>query len=110
MPYVFGHLNALQNEQPTPFDRVISDAMVTYWTNFAKYGDPNSPNMPQWPAFSDKTPTLMYFTGTPHVGPVPNDAGLRALDAYMAWRRSPEGAKAARAEDAAAPPLAQAPR
>jgi para-nitrobenzyl esterase len=100
VPYVFGHLNELHNEHPTAFDRLISDAMATYWTNFAKYGDPNSANMPQWPAFSDKNPVLMYFAGTPHTGPVPNDAGLRTLDAYFAWRRSPEGAKAARNEDA----------
>jgi para-nitrobenzyl esterase len=74
--------------------------MGTYWTNFAKDGDPNGNGMPQWPAFSEKNPVLMYFATTPHVGPVPNDAGLRALDRYFAWRRSPEGAEAARREDA----------
>ena len=36
VPYVFGHLNDLQHEQPTAADHVISDAMATYWTNFAK--------------------------------------------------------------------------
>jgi para-nitrobenzyl esterase len=100
VPYVFGHLNGLQHEQPTPADRVISDAMVTYWTNFAKYGDPNGKGMPSWPAFSDAHPELMYFAGTPHAGPVPNEEGLKALDAYFAWRRSPEGARASAAEDA----------
>jgi len=104
VPYVFGHLNELHNEQPTTADRVISDAMVTYWTNFAKYGNPNG-GMPQWPAFSDKNPTLMYFATTPHTGPVPNEPGLKALDSYFAWRRSPEGTQASHKEDtpAAAP-------
>ena len=51
--YVFGHLYDLQPQPPTAADRVISDAMATYWTNFAKYGDPNGKGMPQWPAFSD---------------------------------------------------------
>ncbi|HWG16252.1 MAG TPA: carboxylesterase family protein [Acidobacteriaceae bacterium] len=106
VPYVFGHLNELRNEQPSAADHVISDAMVTYWTNFTKYGDPNGPGEPRWPAFSDRDPELMYFAGTPHLGPVPNDQGLRALDAYFAWRRSPDGAAASRAEDAAAPPRA----
>jgi para-nitrobenzyl esterase len=100
VPYVFGHLNALHNEQPTEADRAISDAMGTYWTNFAKYGDPNGKGMPTWPAFSDRSPELMYFAGTPHTGPVPNEDGLKALDAYFAWRRSPEGVRASAAEDA----------
>ena len=98
--YVFGHLNDLQGEQASAEDRVISDAMVTYWTNFAKYGDPNGKGMPKWPAFSDQNPELMYFAGTPHTGPVPNEAGLKTLDAYFAWRRSPDGARASAVEDA----------
>ncbi len=98
--YVFGHLNDLHNEQPTAADHVISDAMATYWTNFAKYGDPNGKGMPKWPAFSDENPELMYFAGTPHTGPVPNEAGLKALDAYFAWRRTPEGVHASAIEDA----------
>jgi len=100
VPYVFGHLNELHNEQPSAADHVISDAMVTYWTNFAKYGDPNGKGVPQWPAFSDQNPQLMYFAGTPHTGPVPNEAGLKTLDSYFAWRRSPEGTRASQIEDA----------
>ena len=29
-------------------DREVSKAMRTYWTNFAKYGDPNGPDLPAW--------------------------------------------------------------
>ncbi len=110
VPYVFGHIDQQRSEQPTAADRVISDAMVTYWTNFAKYGNPNGSGLPQWPAFSDKNPTLMYFATTPHTGPVPNQPGLNALDSYFAWRRTPEGAQAARKEDGAPdlPPRKQA--
>jgi para-nitrobenzyl esterase len=100
VPYVFGHLNDLQHEQPTAADHVISDAMATYWTNFAKYGNPNGKAVPEWPAFSDRNPELMYFAGTPHAGLVPNPDGLKALDAYFAWRRSPEGVRASAVEDA----------
>jgi len=88
--YVFQHLNT-SNPQITINDEMISEAMSTYWTNFAKRGDPNGKGVPSWPSFSDANPTLMYFAGTPHTGPVPSLDGLKTLDAYFAWRRTPEG-------------------
>jgi len=94
--YVFEHVTG----KPSETDLAISDAMATYWTNFAKYGNPNGMSMPKWPAFSEAHPELMYFSGTPHTGPIPNEEGLKALDAYFAWRRSPEGVRASLVEDA----------
>jgi para-nitrobenzyl esterase len=85
--FVFEHLNSSAPRA----DLDISDAMSTYWVNFAKHGDPNGAGLPAWPAFSDANPTLMYFNQTPHTGPVPSPDGLKALDAYFAWRRTPEG-------------------
>jgi para-nitrobenzyl esterase len=89
--YVFQHLDP-NSPRVTQSDLEISDAMATYWTNFAKYGDPNGAGLPVWPAFSDANPVLMYFAGTPHTGPLPGAEALKVLDAYFAWRRTPEGA------------------
>lgn len=75
-----------------PTDRLLSNEMSTYWTDFAKNGDPNGPGMPHWPAFTNSTPSVMHFTDAPHAGPVPNLVKLKVLDAYFAWRRTPEGA------------------
>ena len=72
-------------------DQEISEAMATYWTNFAKYGDPNGEGVPEWPGFSDANPVVMYFSQTPHMGPVPDSESLKVLDAYFRWRRTPEG-------------------
>jgi para-nitrobenzyl esterase len=88
--YVFQTLylsepNALQT------DPEISEAMATYWTNFARYGHPNSEVVPEWPAFSDANPVVMYFSQTPHTGPVPSVESLKVLDSYFRWRRTPEG-------------------
>jgi para-nitrobenzyl esterase len=88
--YVFQHLNA-SDSLLTKTDFEISEAMATYWTNFAKYGDPNGKGVPAWPAFSDKNPVVMVFGRTPHTGPVPSAESLKVLDAYFRWRRSPEG-------------------
>lgn len=88
--YVFQHLNP--NPKPSKSDEDISEAMATYWTNFAKFGDPSGPGLPKWPAFSDANPVLMYFSQTPHTGPVPGADALTVLDKYFAWRRTAEGA------------------
>ena len=88
--YVFDHLVELHRPAGEA-DQRIADAMAMYWTNFAKYGDPNGKGVPEWPAFSDKNPVVMYFSGTAHTGPVPSESALRVLDGYFAWRRSPEG-------------------
>ncbi len=88
--YVFQHLN-LTNPQTTKADLEISDAVSTYWVNFAKRGNPNGEGVPAWPAFSDSNPQVMYFNQTPHSGPVPSAESLKSLDGYFAWRRTPEG-------------------
>ncbi|MEP7111303.1 MAG: carboxylesterase family protein [Ferruginibacter sp.] len=88
--YVFQHLDTA-NPEINSTDISIADAMSTYWTNFAKYGHPNSNRVPAWPAFSNDKPSVMYFGKTPHIGPVPGAASLKVLDAYFEWRRTPEG-------------------
>ena len=88
--YVFQHINRTSPEA-TQTDDAISETMATYWTNFAKYGDPGGIGVLAWPAFSDANPIVMYFTETPHTGPVPSADALNVLDGYFKWRRSPEG-------------------
>lgn len=88
--YVFGVLNPA-SPQTTKTDLEISDQMGTYWTNFAKYGDPNGPGVPKWPEFSKTNPAVMYFNQKAYAGPVPSEASLKVLDEYFKWRRSPEG-------------------
>jgi para-nitrobenzyl esterase len=88
--YVFQHLDTSKPET-TPSDLEISEAMATYWTNFAKNGHPNGEGVPEWPAFSDTNPEVMYFQQTPQIGPVPSAESLEVLDAYFRWRRTAEG-------------------
>jgi para-nitrobenzyl esterase len=88
--YVFEHLNP-SDTNLTKSDFEISEAMATYWTNFAKYGDPNGEGVPEWETFSDANPKVMYFSQKPYMGPVPSAESLEVLDAYFKWRRSPDG-------------------
>lgn len=89
--YVFQTLDR-RDAKLTPKDFVMSDIVSTYWTNFAKHGDPNSPEVPKWPQFTEENRQLMYFKNGASPGPVPSAGALEVLDAYFAWRRNPEGA------------------
>lgn len=60
MPYVFGHLD-LQPLAWSAEDHQLSDTMIAYWTNFAKTGNPNGPDLPEWPAFEPRTQQTMQL-------------------------------------------------
>ena len=87
--YVFMNLDSL-NPNTTQSDLELSEEMGTYWTNFAKYGTPNGEGLPNWPAFSNDNPRVMYLGKVLHPGPVPDLASLEVLNDYFKWRRSLE--------------------
>ncbi|GGD52535.1 carboxylic ester hydrolase [Emticicia aquatilis] len=88
--FVFGNLNpADQNRTPT--DEAVSETIMTYWTNFAKYGHPNGGAVPKWAAFTPSKPAVMYFNQKAYMGPVPSEDAMKVLDKYFEWRRTPEG-------------------
>ena len=54
VPFVFGALHdPIWNWLPfTPEDAALSNLIQTYWTNFAKSGNPNAQGLPIWPAWT----------------------------------------------------------
>jgi para-nitrobenzyl esterase len=56
--YVFGTLDTRPGAVWRDSDRKLSDQMMSYWTNFAKTGNPNGPGLPSWPRYSEMDPVL----------------------------------------------------
>jgi len=86
--YVFDHLN-LEQWAWTDADRALANTMATYWTNFAKNGNPNGDGVPVWPDFKPENEKLIQFDSTTAVAGVPNLNGLQLFeDFYSGFRNS----------------------
>jgi para-nitrobenzyl esterase len=66
--YVFGTLDTRPGETVRPEDRKLSEEMMSYWTNFAKNGDPNGTGLPDWPKYG-KGDELIHLDSTITSGP-----------------------------------------
>jgi len=67
--YVFGTLDSRQEITVRPEDRKLSDEMQTYWTNFARTGDPSggsapSADLPKWPTYNAATGWMVMHLDT----------------------------------------------
>jgi len=56
--YIFGTLDTRPGATWRPEDRKLSDEMMSYWTNFAKTGNPNGAGLPDWPKYGEGDPVL----------------------------------------------------
>lgn len=69
LPYQFGTLDRTPSMWPkipdTARETRLSDAMVAYWSSFARTGEPRATNEPDWPPFGSKK-AYMNFGDTPN--------------------------------------------
>jgi para-nitrobenzyl esterase len=66
--YVFGTLDTRPGAVWRPEDRKLSEQMMSYWTNFARTGNPNGPGLPPWPKY-DSADSLIHLDSTITSGP-----------------------------------------
>jgi para-nitrobenzyl esterase len=68
--YVFGHVGPDAPGGPNwprpagPKEKALSDAMIAYWTTFARTGAPSAPGQPAWPRFAPRQ-SYMEFADRP---------------------------------------------
>ena len=65
--------------------------MGTYWTNFAKYGNPNGEGVPEWPAFTDAKPDVMYLDANPQYRTCSRRKINESIGCIFQMENTPEG-------------------
>jgi para-nitrobenzyl esterase len=64
---------------------------MSYWTNFAKNGDPNGPGLPVWPSFTGLGSQVMQLaSATPAAGPNTDENRFAFIASYRKHGRFPE--------------------
>jgi para-nitrobenzyl esterase len=93
LPYVFGTFDGTPPLWPkvpaTPEETKLSDAMIGYWSSFARTGQPKAANEPDWPAFGSKG-AYLAFGDAPH----PSEhlmPGMYELNEEVVCRRRASG-------------------
>jgi para-nitrobenzyl esterase len=70
--YVFGTLDSRPDAHWQPEDYKVSDLVETYWTNFAKTGNPNGGDAPNWPQYNVGDDwQILHLDVDTHAGPDP---------------------------------------
>lgn len=81
--YVFNNLHTRRGAtEVTPEDKNLAQIMNTYWTNFAKTGNPNGEGLPVWPLYSTGEELILDIglDGKPESKPDPRKARLDVIE------------------------------
>ncbi len=85
--YVFGTLDSIRGVAWEASDRRLSDAMMTYWSNFARTGDPNGSELSKWPRYDGGGGRVLHLDEKITDAPDSLRPRYEALDAYVQKQR-----------------------
>ncbi len=82
--FVFNTLNARWGApgEAAPEEKELARIMNTYWTNFAKTGNPNGTGVPVWPLYDTQKEEIMdiELDGKPVIKPDPRKARFNVIE------------------------------
>jgi len=84
VPFVFNSIEGtgLYDESNLDGARELARVIQGYWTNFARTGDPNGPDLPPWPRFDPEEQLLQVLDTTVHTEPAGVSEGCAFWDEY----------------------------
>jgi para-nitrobenzyl esterase len=89
--FAFNTLNARWGAPPqaTPEETELARIMNTYWTNFAKTGNPNGKGVPNWPLYDTKKEEILDvdLDGNVQSKPDPRKARLNVIEKAFQQKR-----------------------
>ena len=84
VPFVFNTLHARWGApaEATPEEKELARIMNTYWTNFAKTGNPNGTGLPNWPLYDPQKEEILdiELDGKPVSKPDPRKARFNVVE------------------------------
>ena len=69
-------------------DRKLSDAITTYWSNFARTGNPNGRGLPRWSKYEPRTRRVLHLDESIRETPEAARARYVAIDAFVDRQRT----------------------
>lgn len=79
--YAYNNLHTL-NRPWEAIDHEIADKMSSYWANFAKTGNPNGKDLPQWNVYSPTTEGVLIIDKMIESKPLPSKTQMAFWESY----------------------------
>ena len=83
MPYAYNNLHTVNNRPFTKADFELADQMSSYWSNFAKTGNPNGAALLNWPVYTKETKQIIQLDTKSQVVRLPTEQKLNVLSKIL---------------------------
>jgi para-nitrobenzyl esterase len=99
LPYVFGFVPKwmrLFTQWPWKAhqDLALTEQIPSYWTNFAKTGNPNGAGLPDWPTYNESRRLMHFGDGATALGGLPHEDQHQLMDRFVERLACAEGTAA----------------